>query len=175
MCFDQEGIYKNTPDIKEHLFLNVLLRLCLGGYEVSGSFSNPHMSGAQALTWKVAFTQVCTAAPEDPRMSGVIRGLEDSWLPSWSHSLYLKSDILSLLFGSTVRSPVGINKMFLFYDLPFQTEFKIDLRHKYQLCSHDTMVSTRLQPPTKMITLSYVFKCPGEHWMLMRKPTIAYF
>lgn len=37
---------------------------------------------SHGLTWKVAFTQVCTAAPEEPRMSGVISGLEDSWLPS---------------------------------------------------------------------------------------------
>lgn len=122
-----KGFIKAYLKLKEPILKIVLLRGCLLAidYRVRTSIWSlskpPYKCRAQSLTWKVAFTQVCTAAPEDPRMSGVIRGFEDSWLPSWSHSLYLKPDILSLLFGSTVRSPVGINKIFLFYDLSFQT------------------------------------------------------
>lgn len=118
-----KGFTKTYLKFKEHIILNVLLWVCLWGSSQNIWFLStlPHMCRAQSLTWNVAFTQVCTAAPEDPRMSGVIRGFEDSWLPSWSHSLYLKPDILSLLFGSTVRRPVGTNKVFLFSDLSFQT------------------------------------------------------
>lgn len=117
-----KGLIKTYLKLKEHCFKCTTQSVSLRSWFLSNP---PYVCGAQSLTWKVAFTQVCTAAPEDPRMSGVIRGFEDSWLPSWSHSLYLKPDILSLLFGSTVRSPMGIMKIFLFYDLLLQTSISI--------------------------------------------------
>lgn len=45
------------------------------------------MKAMPFLTLKVALTQVWTEAVEDPRMSGVMSGLEDSWLSSWSQAL----------------------------------------------------------------------------------------
>lgn len=63
----------------------IFLRLARGALSTVWSRKPSRLHLLKAL--KVALTQECTDMVEDPRMSGVISGLEDSWLSSCSQAL----------------------------------------------------------------------------------------